>query len=138
MAHDITWVKKGVIVCLYGKIDIQEIFAANGKLHGDSRFDNHKFQIWNLLEADLSPAKENQAAYPAATDAVASSYAKDVKVSFISSNEHSIKFVKKYIEHSKERSIPWLFNLFESMDEAIEWVTHSKLSSRTGNNSAQN
>jgi hypothetical protein len=121
VAHDITWEKKGVTVCLLGEIDIHEINKANGELHGDSRFDEHKFQIRNFLEADLSSIPVKQAAYLAAIDLAASRYAKEVKVAIVTKNKHSIEFSKKYIERSKKLSIPWQFSLFDCMGDAIKW-----------------
>jgi hypothetical protein len=43
---------------------------ANGEIQGHVEFDNHNYQVVDLLDADLSSVTEEETEFPAVTDLV--------------------------------------------------------------------
>ncbi len=121
MTYHITWNEKGVILNLLGEINIQEINEANGIIQGDARLEDLKYQIWDLLEADLSPISKIQVEVPAAIDLAASKSVLKMKVAFIAQESHSVEVCQHYIKESKDLGSPWEFGLFNCMGNAMEW-----------------
>jgi len=122
MAYQIEWRKKGVLVRCSGSMDIQDIHEANGKLHGSSQFDNHLFQIWDFLNANLESITLDEMEEPAATDQVASTYAPNVKVAIVVRDPHSVKLMCHYAEKSGDYETDWKCQIFDTMAKASEWI----------------
>ncbi len=122
MSYQITLKEKGTIVECSGTLSIQEINEANGLLHGHARFDEHTYQIWNYENADLSQITEDEMVEPAATDWAATISVPKMKVALVVRDDHAVKLCEHYIERSKEYTSKWECQLFDSMDDALEWV----------------
>lgn len=122
MAYQIIWENRGVFVDCSGKLTIQDIHEANGELHGDKRFDDHRYQVWDFLESDLSSIKMDEMEEPAATDLVASSYAPNVKVAIVVSESYAVELTSHYRATSLEDNSNWECELFKTMNAARKWI----------------
>ncbi len=122
MSYEIRWEEKGTFTCLYGVITIEELEEANGKLHGDARFDNHKYQIWNLLEADFGSITEEEIELVAATDMASSISVPQMKVAIFAVDHHTLKIVNHYIKWSLELNPSWHFKVCTNIEEAEKWA----------------
>ncbi len=122
MAYHITWNQEGTIVNLSGLLSIDEINEANGILHGDARLDNHKYSIWNFLEADLSQLTESDLLRPAATDGAASISIPRMKVAIVAVDSHAVKVLGHYVQYAIQVTTWWDFGIFNSMQEALHWA----------------
>lgn len=80
MAYQIEWTKTAVTVTLHGEINIEELDEANGKLHGDARIEDMKYNVWDFLDADLGPITKIEIEDTAAIDMVASRSVHKMKV----------------------------------------------------------
>ena len=107
MPYEFNWKNNGYIVTLTGISSIEEIHEANGKLQGDYRFDEHKFHIWNQLEADLSSVDISKASEPASIDSVAAKYIPGIKVAFIVQEANAVALCMNYIRKSKDFNSTW-------------------------------
>ena len=122
MAYHITWNQEGTIVNLSGLLSIDEINEANGIVHGDARLDNHKYSIWNFLEADLSQLTESDLLQPAATDGAASISILDMKVAIVAVDSHAVKVLEHYVQYAIQVTTWWEFGIFNSMQDALHWA----------------
>lgn len=122
MSYTFHWENDGYMVTLTGKSSVEEINEANGALQGDYRFDAHKYQIWNQLEADLSSVDIRGASEPASIDGVASSYRPKIKIALVTKEDNAIEFAKEYIVQSKIFNPTWVIQIFDNMDDATKWA----------------
>jgi len=122
MLHHIVWDKGGVFVECKGKSTIQDIHEVNGLLHGDARFEQHNFQLWDLVNTDLSQITMEEMQEPAALDLVASAYTKEVKVAIIVTEPYAVKLIESYCEQCNEDDSPWEAQLFSNLEDATKWV----------------
>lgn len=88
----------GFLIEVTGLTSIHDIDESNGKLHGDEHFDRHRFQLWDLSEADFSSISESDILEAAAVDVVASKTRYNVKVAFLIQNYHVKKICSAYIK----------------------------------------
>jgi hypothetical protein len=122
MAYQITWKGNAVIFTFYGELDIHEINDANGILHGDARFDELKYSIWNFLEADMQKIEMTQIEEPAAIDYAASMSVHRMKVALITQDlSVSAEKCTRYIEESKKFGSPWEIRVFNCLEDADAW-----------------
>ncbi len=123
MAYRITYTETGSIVDCSGAFNMQDIHDANGVLHGHARFSGHTYQIWNLLKADMSQITEAEMIEPAATDLAAEMSVPKMKVALVVRGDYAVKLCESYRESIGEFDSMWKCQLFDSMDDALEWVT---------------
>ena len=122
MFHQITWEKDGVFVECKGDLTIQYIHKVNGLLHGDERFEGHKYQVWDFLNSNLSQITLDEMKEPAAIDLVASAYAKKVRVAIIVQEPHSVKLMRYYCDLCNEDDSQWRARNFDNSADANKWV----------------
>ena len=122
MAYRITYTDKGSIVDCSGTLNMQDVHEANGILHGHARFDEHTYQIWNLLNADMSQITEYEMNEPAAIDCAAEKSVAQMKVALVVQNDYAVKLCEYYKKTITEFGSKWKCQLFDSMDDAQLWV----------------
>ena len=71
MPYKINIEPQGSYVICTGHYDLKQIHQSNGEVMGLAEFDSHKYQIWNLLDADMFDIDINDMREPAAMDTVA-------------------------------------------------------------------
>ena len=103
-------------------MNIQDINDANGKLYGSAEFDWHTYQIWDFLDADLSQITEKDVDEPAATDWASGLSVPMIKVALVVRDDHAVKLCEHYKKKIRELGSEWECQLFDSMDDAHEWV----------------
>ncbi len=122
MAFRITYSEKGSIVDCSGSLNIQDIHEANGVLHGHARFDEHSYQIWNLLNADMSQITKKEMNEPVATDHIAEKSVPRMKVALVVQDDYAVTLCEFYRKQIGEFDSKWECRVFDSMDDALEWA----------------
>ena len=122
MAYDLEYRDAGFYLTHKGDVSIGEINEVNGKIHESEHFDDHKFQLINLLEANFSEVNESHGRMPGSTDAVASIRNEDVRVALVTKDDATIRFCEEYVETAKSMGSTWDFKIFPDVDAAEEWV----------------
>lgn len=122
MAYQITYKERGSIVNCSGTLNIQEINEANGVLHGHESFDKHRYQIWNLLNADMSQITEEEMNEPAATDLAAGLSVFKMKVALVVRDNYAVKLCENYRNVVRELGSNWECQIFNSMNDAQKWI----------------
>jgi len=122
MPYKFDWKNNGYIITLTGHSSSEEINEANSAIQDDHRFDEHRYQIWNHLDADFSFIDKNEACIPASIDSVVARYVFGIKIALVVKEPSVIEFCKKYIEDSKVFQSEWDIQLFDNMDDAIKWA----------------
>ena len=121
MPYQISWDRRHVFLKFHGEVPLSEIQEAAGVIHGDPRFDQLKYEICDLLEADLSSIDDQQAEEPAAMDRAASLSLGRLKVALVVTDPHAVELCLHYIEESKRMGSPWQFGVFSRIEEAMDW-----------------
>lgn len=122
MAYRLTYKDKTFLLVHTGMISIGEINESNGVIHGHEKFDSHKYQIVDLLNADFSEMSLTMARQPGATDSAASKTKTNIKVALLVEEEKAIKFCNEYISIAKKMGSNWSFELFTNMELALKWL----------------
>ncbi len=122
MAYRITYTDKGSIVDCSDSFNMLDIHEANGILHGHARFDEHTYQIWNLLNADMSQITEDEMNEPAATDCAAEKSVPKMKVALVVRDAYAVKLCEFYKKTIAKFGSKWECQLFDSMNDAQDWV----------------
>lgn len=122
MPYDIAWNEDGTVLHLSGVTTIHHINEANGKLYADPRFDNHKYQIWDLSDADFTDISKEDIEEAAGTDKGAAFSIPRMKVAFIAKDTHTINITRYYIALSKKLNSTWTFLLCDTFEEAMKWA----------------
>ena len=123
LSYHVTYKNNGFFLRHEGFLTISELHEANGLIHGHEKFDYHKYQIINLLDADLSTINESKSTELAATDLAASKTQSNIKVALVVREAQAINFCKGYISKSMESGSPWDFELFPELEDALQWVS---------------
>ncbi|MHC4874093.1 MAG: hypothetical protein ACYTFY_19765 [Planctomycetota bacterium] len=122
MPYTLNYKNKGFFLQHTGLVTVGEINEVNGLIHGHEMFDEHRFQVIDLLGADFSQVDLTQANEPGIIDSVASKTNSKVKVAIVATDEQTIKFCKGYINSAIQSGIEWIFKMFTDMDSALQWV----------------
>ena len=121
MSYSLNYKNNGFFLTHKGRITIDELHEANGRIHGHKEFDSHKYQIINLLDADFSKISEDKSIEPALTDLIASKTRTNVNVALVVKEANSINFCKSYILESQKHGSKWDFEIFSDLKSALEW-----------------
>ncbi|MBM9616161.1 hypothetical protein JWJ90_17980 [Desulfobulbus rhabdoformis] len=131
MSYELSYFSKGFHLCFHGDVSIDEINSANGAIQGHNEFDDHRYQLVDFLDADLSSVIEEDGEFPAVTDSVASQTTQlYVKVAFVVQESYAIDIVKSYVNYARQLVPKWHFGVFSSRASALRWVNNSSLASK--------
>jgi hypothetical protein len=122
MAYEFEWSADGVLVTMTGEVDIKELNEANGKLHGDPRFDSMRYQVWDLLAASLGGITRREIEQPSAIDLVAARMNTRVKVALVTVKPHDIALCEHYAGRSMVQGTTWEIRIFPELAAAWAWV----------------
>lgn len=123
MSYELSYSENGFLVHFEGSISIDELNRANGEIQGHDDFDYHKYQIIDLLDANLSSVTEEDTEFPAITDSVASKTTNySVKVAFIVKESYALSIVNSYLQYSRQLVPKWKFGVFSTRNGALKWV----------------
>lgn len=121
MAYAVQWSEQGVLVTMTGPVDIKELNEANGRLHGDARFDAMRYQLWDLLGASLGSITRREIEQPSAIDLVAARMNAHVKVALVTDSPHDIQICEHYAARSASLGSPWEIQIFADLAAAQAW-----------------
>jgi len=121
MSYAVEWSEQGVLVTMTGDVDIKELNEANGRLHGDARFDGMRYQLWDLLGASLGSITRREIEQPSAIDLVAARMNAQVKVALVTNSPHDIQCCEHYAERSGGLGSPWEIRIFADLAAARAW-----------------
>lgn len=122
MSYEFSYNERGFVLRFKGNVTIEELNEANGKIHGHAKFDYHRYQIIDLLEANLSSVTKEDAKEPAATDAIASLRKWNVKVVLVAIKSDAVKAAKNYVERAQRLAPTWKFEIFSNFEDALRWA----------------
>ena len=122
MSYQLSYSERGFVIRFKGKVTVEELNEANGKIHGHAGFDYHRYQIIDLLEADLSSVTEDDTKEPAAIDAIASLRKWNVKVALVVLQNDTLKTVNTYVEQARPLTPTWKFQIFSTFEDALRWA----------------
>jgi len=123
MPHSTSWEKHGIYWQFSGTVSVKEYFATDAELYNDSRSDQIKYWIWDGTNIEELAISDIHAELAAAADWAATQYNHSVKAALIASDKHIKELMEGYIELSKEFESPWEFKIFETIEEARQWVS---------------
>jgi hypothetical protein len=122
MPHQTLWENKGIYWRFSGVVTLDEQELADGEMYGDPRFDELEYFIWDGTDIDKVDYHETEADEPAAIDKVSSVYKPNLKGALIAKTESVKLVVQRYIKTSIELGSSWEFKMFDSLEQAREWL----------------
>lgn len=121
MAYAVEWSGQGVLVTMTGTIDIEDLNEANGRLHGDPRFDGMRYQLWDLLGASLGSITRREIEQPSAIDLVAARMNAHVKVALVTASPHDVQLCEHDAARSSGQGSPWEIQILADLAAARAW-----------------
>ena len=121
MSYHINWESDCVTINWECKISLEENIEANGVIYGDKRFDQIRYQVSNLLNANLSQMLIKNIKVVGELDKQSSIWNKRLQVVHIATDSHTLKLID-YWEQLMQGS-GWSFKTFSTINEAEKWVT---------------
>lgn len=122
MSYELSYNDRGFVIRFKGDVTIEELNDANGKIHGHAKFDYHRYQIVDLLDADLSSVSGEDAKVPAVTDYIASLRKWNVKVALVAVKSPALNAANNYAEQARQLTPTWKFKIFSTFEDALKWV----------------
>ncbi len=122
MSYELSYSDGGFLLRFEGNVTNDELNMANGEIHGHEEFDSHRFQVVDVLDADLSLLTEDDAALPAETDAVSATRKWHVKVALIVAKPKDVIVVDSYVAAARQLIPHWEFGVFSTRENGMKWV----------------
>ncbi|BDX06936.1 hypothetical protein [Planctobacterium marinum] len=122
MAHTFRYQKKGYYLEFSGAITMKELEWANSKIYEHEEFDNHKFQVFSLLNADLAQVTEEGPERLAAADFGGSLSRGNVKVALVAKDQTTVELCKEYQKTTEILQSSWQVRIFSEQQQAIAWA----------------
>ena len=120
MSYTITWMPHGVVIRLSGEITFEENMKFNGKIYGDARFETIRYEIGDYRNVTKFHVSEKETTVIANLERQSSRWNNHMKVAHITSDPYMIKLIHQY--EKTMANTAWEFGLFETMEEAEDWV----------------
>jgi hypothetical protein len=122
MSYKLFYGGKGFIISFSGIVSIDELNEGNGDIQGHEKFDNHRYQIVDLREADLSGVSLEETEEPAGTDLFASMINTSVRIALIVSDVIAHTVCQEFVNKSLAIGSPWKYGIFYDYDKALTWA----------------
>ena len=116
------WEENGLYTIMEGHITALELVKSNSEFLEHPNAIYCHYQLVNALGAEYIELDEIALVDLAADDAAFSRKIKDVKVAMITDNSEFRKLAEKYIQLSWKLNSSWHFRIFETEDEARDWL----------------
>ena len=88
-------------------------------LYGDERFDNMRFQIFDISKVTKVNAPESDISVIAALDRSSAKWNPNVKVACITEDDYSMQLIEIYASYLMD--IEWEVKIFTNFDDALAW-----------------
>ncbi len=122
MPFDLNRNNDGIIFNFHGSINTDEVNKANDVLHKDTRLKNHKYSIFNFLDTH-SDTIDNVCVMFSADMSIKTVHVKHkMRIAFVVADKYAKALCLYYIELSKDVGSTWEFDIFNSVEEALNWV----------------
>jgi len=120
MPYQIEWRDCGVYWTYTGVVTGEDILQSNFDIYGDERFDDLRYEIVNLLEAEKVEVSERHMQKVAHLDSAAARTNTNIRVAVVAREAEAVFLQTLYSKFSKENG--WPTRLFESVEDAEAWV----------------
>jgi hypothetical protein len=122
MAYQFETYQNGFVIRLKDKVTFEEMEEFDNALYAHPKFDSHRFQIYDVLDADLSPIDTDEITMVAGTDFASSLTRGNVKVAIVVDNDYNKKLAESYINTSTSLNSSWIFKTFNQLEDAYQWA----------------
>ncbi len=116
------WEDHGIYAVFSGVVTAQDIYEANRETIEDPRSASCRYQLVNALDAVEIQMDDLVMVDIAADDAAFSRTYKGLKVAMIVDNPEFRKMAEKYIDLSWKLNSSWHFRIYQTEEEAREWL----------------
>jgi len=120
MTINIKWEDKGIYWKCSGIVTAEEIFETDKKINGDSRCDDVRYQIIDLLDVTDLNVKAREVTEIAHYDKAAALSNPRMKIAIVSKDETIQSLASLYLAESMESQ--WKSSIFNTIEDALEWV----------------
>ncbi|MGJ8591831.1 MAG: hypothetical protein ACSHXF_04750 [Aquaticitalea sp.] len=120
MSYKIDWIRNDVIVTFKGTVSLEELREADGKIYGNSKFDDLKYGIYDFTDTDVLEMTYEDIKFNAAVGKSASIWKPYVKLALVSQDDDITNLIMTFINLMKDYS--WDLNYFSELDGALSWV----------------
>lgn len=127
MSHQNKWEENGLYRIFTDKISGEEILTSNLTIQGDSRFDDIRYVINDLTKITEFEATEIDILKISAVDKVSARSNSYIKIAIVATSDSLLKWIQKYCIQMQDS--PFECKIFETVDDAYEWVSKSLLTS---------
>lgn len=124
MGFSISWGNKSVSIEYTGEIDNKEIISAHFSLNADDRFYECRSLILDISKCNMDKVSVDDLIPIIGTDLGASFMNESLKVAMIATVPENREKASQYINKCREVEYPWEFELFNSIDDAHEWLAN--------------
>ena len=121
MPYVIEWEEKGLYCKFYGRVTGAELIQCNKDIYGDERFDEIRFQLFDMLaiiKLDIGP---KDVRIVAACDNAAALTNPKVKCALVAKDENAHILSRLYQNGIKDS--PWEGRSFKNISDAREWLS---------------
>ena len=123
MNYSITWYKNYSFVEFTGDVNIRDVELANKYVHGDKRSYKLSASIWNFAKCNSINIKSEETQYSTAVDLGSNEAIKEHKLALVTGDPNAIEAFTTYINDSIKSGSLWEFKIFNSLDDAKEWIS---------------
>ncbi len=120
MAYKLEWSQRAVYCFFSGVVSNDDLINANKDIHGDSRFDELRVQIFSMLDASEIQLTIETVRITAALDGAAALSNPNIKCAMVATDQTIIGLSALYQDESK--TSPWETAFFHSIEEALAWA----------------
>ena len=121
MPYETIWEEKGVYWKYSGILTGDDILQSNIGIYGDSRFDNLRYQLVDMLDVESFDVDTEAMEEVTAMDAGASQTNPRLVVALVATQVQAKRLVELY--ETTTGGAPWETAIFESVEEARVWIT---------------
>lgn len=126
MPYQIEWKPQGVYWTYTGHVTGEDILESNFEIYGDARFDDLRYEIVNLLEAETISVSERHMQKIAFLDVAASRSNTKIRVAVVAREAEAVQLQELYSKYSHGHT--WPVRMFHSIEAAESWIHNKTLS----------
>jgi len=124
MGYSMSWGNMTVCIDYTGEIDNEEIISAHFSLNADDRFYACRSLILDISKCNMDKVSVDDLIPIIRTDLGASFTNISLKVAMIATFPENREKAGQYINKCREVEYPWEFELFNSIDDAHQWLAN--------------
>lgn len=121
MPYEAIWEDKGIYWKYQGILTGDDLLQSNMNIYGDSRFDNLRYQLVDMLDVESFDVETEAMEAVTAMDEAASQTNPSLIIAVVSAHIQAKQLVELY--ETTTGGAPWETEMFESVEEARVWIT---------------